>query len=74
MSSLSNLMHDSGMVNLGDSFDATQSHTVEIHFEAQLLDILSGAPRAVGFEELTTTLLTFVALPASAMPVFSCLS
>lgn len=53
---------------------AAQTHAVQIHFDAQLLDIVRVAPRTVGFEELATTLLALVALPASTMPVFSGLS
>jgi transposase len=60
-------------MNLGDSFDSPQSHAIEIHFDAQLLDILRVSPRAVGFEELTTALLALVALSVSTMSVFSCL-
>jgi hypothetical protein len=31
-------LHHSGMVDLGNSFDASYSHAVEVHFETQLLD------------------------------------
>jgi hypothetical protein len=67
-------VHDSRVVNLGDSFDAPQSHAIEIHFDAQLLDIVGVSPRAVGFEELPTAVLALVALSASSMSVFSRLS
>lgn len=67
-------MHDSGVVDLSDTFDAAQTHAVQVHFDAQLLDIVRVAPRTVRFEELATTLLALVALPTSAMPVFRGLS
>ena len=74
MSRFSNPMHNSGVMNLGDSFDATQSHAIEIHFDTQLLDIIRVSPRTVGFEELPTAMLALVALSASSMSVFSGLS
>lgn len=73
ISSLSNPMHDSGVVDLGDTF-APAPHAVQRHFDAQLLDIVPLAPSTVGFEALATTLLALVALPDSTMPVFSGLS
>ncbi len=67
-------MHESCVVNVCDSFNSAQSHTFEIHFDAQFFNIDRVAPRAVGFKELATTLLALVALSASTMPVFSSLS
>lgn len=43
--------------------------TSEVHFETQLLDIVGILLGAVMFEELTTTVLAFVALPALTMTV-----
>lgn len=40
MSSFSNPVHDAGVVNLGDSFDTAQSHAIEIHLDAQLLNFI----------------------------------
>jgi hypothetical protein len=64
-------MHDRGVVNLSDSFDPTSSPAIELHFEAQLLDLIRVSPRTVRFQQLTPALLAFVALPASSMTVFS---
>ena len=71
MSSFANPVHDSGVVNLSHPFNAAQSHTVEIHFDARLLDIVRVSPSTVGFEELTTALLALVVLSATTMSVFS---
>jgi hypothetical protein len=64
-------VHDRRVVDLGDSFDAPQSHAIEIHFETQLLDVIGVSPRAVRLEKLATTLLALIALSASTVPVFS---
>src|SRR4028118_337485 len=74
MPRFSNPVHHSSVVNFRDPFDATQSHTIKIHFDTQLLDVIGVSPRAVKFEELTTALLALVALSASTMPVLSGLS
>ena len=62
MSCRTNPTHDRSVMNLGDSFYAPQSHTIEIHFDAQLLNLPRITPRTVGFQKLPTALLALVAL------------
>ena len=57
------------MVDLSDSFYATQSHAVEIHFNAQLLDIIRVLPGAIRLQKLAIALLTLVTLSTLTMSV-----
>jgi hypothetical protein len=60
---------DSSVVDPGDSLNAPQSHTIEVHFQAQLLNIVRIFPIAIAFEELATAVLAFVALSLSTMTI-----
>jgi hypothetical protein len=58
-------------MNLTDALNGSKSHTIEVHFEAELLDVVGVLPGAIMLEKLTTTVLTFVALPPFAITVLS---
>jgi hypothetical protein len=40
-------MQDGCVVNIRDSFNASKSHAIEVHFQAQLFDIVGILPGAV---------------------------
>jgi len=46
-------------MNVRDSFNAAQSHAIQVHLDAQLSHIVRVAPRSVGFEKLTTAVLAY---------------
>jgi len=50
-------VHHGGVMNVRDSFNAAQSHAIQVHLDAQLSHIVRVAPRSVGFEKLTTAVL-----------------
>jgi len=62
------------VVDVRYSFNPTQSHAIQVHFDAQLLDIIRVLPGAVKLKKLATALLTLVALSALAMSVLNCLA
>jgi len=62
------------VVDVRYSFNPTQSHAIQVHFDAPLLDIIRVLPGAVKLKKLATALLTLVALSALAMPVLDCLA
>jgi len=59
------------MVDTHYAFNPTQSHAIQVHFDAQLFDIVTVSPGAVVFQELTTALLALVTLPAFTLPVLN---
>jgi len=50
MPSIANPVHHGGVMNVRDSFNAAQSHAIQVHLDAQLSHIVRVAPRSVGFE------------------------
>jgi len=54
-----NPVHHGGVMNVRDSFNAAQSHAIQVHLDAQLSHIVRVAPRSVGFEKLTTAVLAY---------------
>jgi tetrahydromethanopterin S-methyltransferase subunit E len=59
----------SSVVDSGDSLNAPQSHTIEVHFQPQLLNIVRIFPIAIVCEELAVTMLAFVAQSVSMMTI-----
>jgi hypothetical protein len=60
---------NSSLVDSRDSLNAPQSHTIEVHFQPQLLNIVRIFPIAIAFEELATAMLAFVAQSVSTMTI-----
>lgn len=55
-------------------FNTSPPDLIEVHFQAQLLDIVAILPSTVAVEELATRVLALVALPTSAMTILISLS
>ena len=67
-----NPVHHRGVMDFGHSFNATQSHAVEIHLDTQTANIIRIAPRSIRFQKLPPTLLALVRLALITPTVFDC--
>jgi hypothetical protein len=61
------------MVDVRYPFNTSQSHAIQVHFDAQLLDIIRVLPGAVKLKKLATAMLALIALSAFTLPVLNCL-
>lgn len=51
------------VVNLGDSFDGSEAHAIDVHLQAQLSYVVAVAPMRLGIgDELASTIPTAVVL------------
>lgn len=65
---------DNGIVaDSGNSFDLTESHTVSVHSQTNLLNFMRIALLNLSFNKLTTASFTAVVLSALPMSIFLCL-
>ena len=66
------LIEDSGVMNIGDPFNAAKSHAIDGHFQAQAASVIAIAPMRfrVG-EKLTTTINASMVLLATFDVVFA---